>query len=127
MVTRIFTGMAFAVVCQLSALAVAGPNVTFDCYKNTNSPYTLKLHMRNNGPDTVPQGTALYYYYYTSAHGTVHTHLFHASKDLHKGDIFDVLAPAPPETPVVRCGCSLTPIKVRPEVAPVDPIRERVQ
>ena len=116
--TRLFTCIAFALVCQLSALAVSGPNATFDCYKSPGSTNTLKLKLRNNGPDTIAQGTALYYFYYTSAHSSVQTHAFHASSDLPKGKIFDVLVAAPPATNVYHCGCSLTPITVRPEVAP---------
>lgn len=118
MTMKVFTALGLALVCQLSTLAVPGPNTTFDCYKSPSSTNTLKLKMRNNGPDTVPKGTALYYFYYTSRKASVQTHVFHASKDLIKGAIFDVLVPAPPQTSVYRCGCSLTPITVRPEVGP---------
>lgn len=116
--TKIFACIALALVFQLSALATSPPNATFKCYKKPNSPNTLTLHMRNNGPDTIAQGTALYYFYYTSRKASVQTHVFHTSKNLPKGEIFDVLVPAPPETSVYRCGCSLTPITVRPEVGP---------
>jgi hypothetical protein len=120
---KLFTALVLALVGQLSALAISGPHVTFDCYKSPNSTNTLKLTMRNNGPDTVAQGTALYYFYYTSAHSSVQTHVFHAATELRKGAIFDVLVPAPAGTSVNRCGCSLTPIRVRPEAAPYPPER----
>lgn len=114
---KIFACMVMVLVCQLSALAVSDLNVSFKCGKYTNTR-TLMLRMRNNGPDTIPAGTRLYYYYYTPNEQTVKTHGFNAANDLPKGKIFDVLVPAPPSTQVSRCGCSLKEIKVPAELGP---------
>jgi hypothetical protein len=111
MKSRAFALLLCVAVFQLSALAVSAPRLTFSCQKQSSNT-ALILDVRNNGPDTLPKGTRVYYYYKTSQTAASITGSHVVTSDMHKGAVFSIFLSPAWQTPVVQCGCSLRRIPV---------------
>jgi hypothetical protein len=106
MKSRTFALFLLALVFQLSAPGLVPPRLTFSCQKKSSNS-ALILDVRNNGPDTLPQGTRVYYYYKTSQTAAAITGSYTVNADMQKGSIFSIYLGSAWETPIVECRCSL--------------------
>lgn len=113
MKSKAFICLLLTVLLQLSTLAVSAPRVTFSCQKK-NTGSGLFLDIRNDGPDTLPKDTRIYYYYRTSPSAVTVTGSYVVNCDLMKGDVISACLKGDTQTPIVECGCSLRPILPRP-------------
>jgi hypothetical protein len=113
MKSKPFVCLLLAALLQLSALAVSAPSVTFSCQKK-NTSSGLFLDIRNDGPDTLPKDTRIYYYYRTSPSAATITGHYVVNCEMRKGDVVTACLTGDTQTPIVECGCSLRPIIPRP-------------
>lgn len=113
MKSKAFACLLLVALWQLSALAVSAPPVTFSCQKK-NSGSGLFLDIRNDGPDSLPKDTKIYYYYRTSPEAAPITGHYVLNCEMRKGDVISACLSGGAQTPIVECGCSLRPIMPRP-------------
>ena len=113
MKSKAFVCLLLAALLQLSALAVSAPRVTFSCQKK-NTGSGLFLDIRNDGPDTLPKDTRIYYYYRTSPLSATITGHYVLNCEMRKGDVISACLTGDTQTPIVECGCSLRPMIARP-------------
>jgi hypothetical protein len=118
MKSKAFVCLLLVALLQLSTLAISAPSVTFDCQKK-NTGSGLFLDIRNNGPDTLPKDTRIYYYYRTSPAAAAITGSYVVNCDMRKGDVISACLTGGSATPIVECGCSLRPIRPRPPMATI--------
>lgn len=111
MKSKAFALLLFAAVFQLSALAARSPRLTFSCQKKSSNS-ALIMDVRNNGPDTLPKGTRVYYYYKTSQAAPSITGTYTAEVDMQKGYVFSIYLGQSWQTPIAQCGVSLRRIPV---------------
>lgn len=115
---KAFVCLLLAIVFQLNTVVFASINTTFSCHKE-NSDVVFQLVVTNEGPDTVPKGRTLYYFYKTSENATP----IYGSKKLtsafKKGQTLLIYINAGWQTPVVSCGVSVTPyVQKAPQKTP---------
>jgi hypothetical protein len=113
MKSKVFTCLLLVALLQLSALAVSAPPVTFSCQKKSGGS-GLFLDIRNNGPDSLPKDTKIYYYYRTSPLADAITGHYVLNCEMRKGDVISACLSGGAQTTIVECGCSLQPIRPRP-------------
>jgi hypothetical protein len=113
MKSKAFVGLLLVALLQLNILAVSAPRVTFSCQKK-NTGSGLFLDIRNDGPDSLPKDTKIYYYYRTSPLADAITGHYVLNCEMRKGDVISACLTGNTETPIIECGCSLQPIRPRP-------------
>ena len=82
------------------------PRVRFQCQQNSSAA-ALVIDVRNDGPDSLTQGTTVFYFYRTPESDMSITGSHQLASRLDKGGIFSVRLADNAQTHITECGCGL--------------------
>jgi hypothetical protein len=111
--SKAVAALLLLLLLHLSAPALNSLHVHFTC-RQGSSDSGLVLGVINDGPDTLPEGTVVYYFYATPQSALTITGSHTLDADLPKGGVFKVTLSDASQTKITACGCSLKPFKPRP-------------
>lgn len=113
---KVFAVLLLVLLFQLNVPALNSPHVHFTC-RQSSSGSGLVLGIRNDGPDTLPAGTVVYYFYATPQSAMTITGSHTLDANLSKGEFFMMTLSGDSQAKITACGVALKPFRPRPVVA----------